>query len=1010
MAANIASCLLNRVLLGLLLLWPLIAARAGLEDRLADESRIPRLPPSPDWSSIDVPPADAEAAKAAVEPKAFGPMAPAAQQPLGALTGRLVFMNCGHGWTYDSAFSPPWRLLRPAPLLEMNEDYGNLDQLNMFAMYCFNAGAVVIPCRALGFQTNEVVLDNDDAGVSFSGAWTASSATNYFYGTAGDVPYRFATLTATETATATYTPTIPVTGYYPVYCWASHGGNRGDQLYRVVHTGGESQLRIPHYMVGNGWVYLGEYFFNAGSNSANGAVIISNLRSTTNGSVVIADAIRFGNGMGSIDRGGGVSDYPREDENCRYWVQAGLGVGMPTSIYDSGSSDESDSWSTPPQISAEMNRQAYGSVHKRIHISFHSNASSGSSRGAIGLITTDPTTNQAALAQICGQEVNVDLRAVGAPPLELAWSTRTTYTYSGGYSEIDGSLFNYEMPATIIEVAFHDNDSDSKLMRDAKARAAIGRAAMHAAIKYFNTYDGLALNFLPEPPSNPRAAGATNGAITLRWTAPVAVGDSGSPTNYVIYCSTNGYGFGNPISAGNVTIYTITNLAGGTDYYFRIAAANAGGESLPSEVVGCRTALTGDAPKALVVNAFDRFDRTTNLRQDVTRQSYVPPDGSGVIERVWPRRVNSFDYVVPHGKAISAFGMAFDSCQRQAATNGQVTLTSYPIVIWEAGQSLTNTFRGPERNVLSTFLAFGGSLFVSGAKIAYDLDRASGPDTAERNFLKNQLHADLASDANTNAGSYTFTAVAGSIFNGNSNGTIDNGAKGIYWVQTADVLTPYGAGATAAANYSGNTNGAAAIQYDGSAGGGKVVYCGFPFETITASARRDAYMADILGFLLAPIPPNILTQPVSLSITQGANATFTVACVGTVPLRYQWRFNGTNITDATATAYTRSNALPSHAGDYAVVVTNTGGAITSSVAALTVIPRQPPVFDQAVLLPGQIKLVVSGIPGTYAIYTSPDLTAWSFWTNVAIAGPPVEVLDDSVTAETQRFYRAQPSP
>ncbi len=719
-------------------------AQAGLEDRLVDESRIPRLPPSPDWSSVDVPPPEsAPAQTAAVEPKAFGVIAPASRQPVGALTGRLVFMNCGHGWTYDPAFSPPWRLLR-GTLQEMNEDYGNIDQLNMFALYCFNAGAVVIPCRALGFQTNEVVLDNDDPGVSFSpsSSWANSSATSYFYGTAGDVPYKYASLSATENATATYTPSIPQAGYYPVYCWASHGSNRGDQLYRVVHTGGESQLRIPHHMVGNGWVYLGEYYFNAGSNSTVGAVIISNLRSTTNGAVVIADAIRFGNGMGSIDRGGGVSDYPREDENCRYWVQAGLGVGMPTSIYDSGSSDESDSWSTPPQISAEMNREAYGSVHKRIHISFHSNAGGG--RGSIGLITSDPTTNQAALAQLCGKEVNDDLVALGSPPLELPWYNRTSFTYSGGYSEIDGSLFNYEMPATIIEVAFHDSAEDAKLMRDSKARAAIGKAAMHAAIKYFNQYDGLALNFLPEPPSNPRATGATNGSITLRWTAPVSVGGSGSPTNYVIYSSTNGYGFGNPISVGNVTTYTITNLPGGTDYYFRIAASNAGGESLPSEVVGCRTALSADAPKALLVNAFDRFDRTTNLRQDTTRQDYVPPDASGTIERVWPRRVNSFDYVVPHGKSISAFGMAFDSCQRQATTNGQVSLTSYPIVIWEAGQSLTNTFRGPERNVVSNYLAGGGHLFVSGAKIAYDLDRASGPAAADRNFLKNQLHADLS--------------------------------------------------------------------------------------------------------------------------------------------------------------------------------------------------------------------------------------------------------------------------
>ena len=52
----------------------------------------------------------------------------------------------------------------------------------------------------------------------------------------------------------------------------------------------------------------------------------------------------------------------------------------------------------------------------------------------------------------------------------------------------------------------------------------------------------------------------------------------------------------------------------------------------------------------------------------------------------------------------------------------------------------------------------------------------------------------------------------------------------------------------AALNYVGGRGGAAAIQYDGSAGGGKVVYCGFPLETLTATGVRDAYMAGVLKF------------------------------------------------------------------------------------------------------------------------------------------------------------------
>ena len=154
--------------------------------------------------------------------------------------------------------------------------------------------------------------------------------------------------------------------------------------------------------------------------------------------------------------------------------------------------------------------------------------------------------------------MNNDLVALGSPPLEVPWFNRSTFTYTGGYSEIDGSLFNDEMDATIIEVAFHDSVDDARLMRDAKARAAVGKAAMHAVVKYMNRFDAVPLNFLPEPPANVRATGTVGGSIALRWTAPLNVGGSGAPTGYVIYRSTNGYGFGNPTTVGNVTSHTIT--------------------------------------------------------------------------------------------------------------------------------------------------------------------------------------------------------------------------------------------------------------------------------------------------------------------------------------------------------------------------------------------------------------------------------------------------------------------
>lgn len=781
-----------------------------------------------------------------------GPATPATRQPSGALSGRIVFTNAGHGWTWTTN----WRLQRGITQ-EMNEDMGNLDQMNAFAAWCFNAGAVVVPMRPLGHQRNEVVLDNDDQPrVTFSGTW-ADSTSPIFFGSPGDLPYRYAALSPIESATATYTPNIPEPGLYPVYTWVRHGSDRSLQLYRIRHAGGETEVRIPHHMVGNGWVYLGEYHFNSGSNPSSGSVIISNQRSSPDGTYTFADAIRFGNGIGSVNRGTGTSSYPREEESCRYWIQAHLGQGQSTTLYDGGGNDESDSWSAPPKWSAEMNREQSGNSFKRIHLSFHSNAGGG--RGAIGLITSTPTPNQARFAQLCGTEVNADLAALGAPPLEVAWPNRSTSTFTGGYSEIDGSLFNQEMDATILEVAFHDSADDARLLRDPHVRSEVGKSALHAIIRFMNQFDGGPLAFPPNSPSGLRARASSPSSITLDWSAPQPSGGSGTPASYIIYRSQDGLGFGNPITTpSNATSFTISGLTPGSTWFFRVAATNAAGESFPSETAASRT----DAPRlpyrVLIVNAFDRDDRSLNLRQSLDRQAYAPPSLSGPVDRVLPRLTNAANYAVPHARALAAAGVAFDSCQNEHIASGIVPLSSYPIVIWACGQESTadETFSTTEQSRISTFRASGGHLFVSGSEIAWDLDRSSGPTTADRTFLNSQLHADLPSDAATQSGTNSLTIPSqNSIFSGLplplSFGT---NSPDSYPVQSPDILVPTGPGTSAALNYQNVTSGAAAIQFNGSDGTGRIVFLGFPFESISGESSRTEIMRRSLDFLSSPPP------------------------------------------------------------------------------------------------------------------------------------------------------------
>lgn len=91
-------------------------------------------------------------------------------------------------------------------------------------------------------------------------------------------------------------------------------------------------------------------------------------------------------------------------------------------------------------------------------------------------------------------------------------------------------------------------------------------------------------------------------------------------------------------------------------------------------------------------------------------------------------------------------------------------------------------------------------------------------------------------------------------------------------------------------------------------------------------------------------PPSISSAPSSRTADRGGTIKFTTSAAGALPLKYQWRFNGTNLSGATATACTLSNIQTNHAGPYTVVVTNAFGSVTSSVATLTVNGLFTPVF------------------------------------------------------------------
>ncbi|XAM00099.1 fibronectin type III domain-containing protein [Phycisphaeraceae bacterium D3-23] len=769
-------------------------------------------------------------------------LVPVGAQPIGALTGNIVYIHAGHGFVANNTGGGAWTTQR-GETFEMIEDLGNQDQMTFLADRLFDAGATVVPLRPVGHQPNEVVLDNDDTEVTFTGAWSNSSSSIYF-GDAGDVPYRFATTSATETATARYRPNIPEDGYYPIYAWTRYGSDRApDQLYRVTHAGGTTEVTVDHTRVGNGMVYLGTYYFEQGSDSY---VDISN-RSSTPGRVVIADMIRFGNGVGDIDRGGGVSGELREDEAALYWIQWQVdhSQGVATSEYRVSSSDSSANVSAPPRFAEYMNREQSGSLSDRVFVSYHSNGGGGSGRGTLALYNgnnsaSSATPNQFLLADLLGSEVNDDLVSLNGT-FEHNWFNRNSPTLDRSdieFGEIHNGRINNEFDATIVETAFHDNPLDAELMRDPTVRDAIARATVQGLVRYFRAVDGnqTPLAFAPDAPAGVYAVNNGDGTASVHWSPPASSNALGDPaTGYRIYTSRNGYGFdgGTYVPGGDTNSATLSGLAlDGNPWFFQVAAVNAGGESPGSEVAA--TIVQSQIGQVLIINGFDRLDRTQNVRQDIFTSS--------VIDRVRPRFSNSRDYGVQVARAIADYSgtLAVDYASNEAVLAGGVSLADYDSAVWILGEESSgdDTFNAAEQSLAGAFIAGGGNLFVTGAEVGWDLDNLDNG----RAFYNNTLAADYVAD---DAGTYAVTGAAGSIFAGLSF-SFDDGTL-FYDSDFPDAIAP-ATGATLALNYAGGTGGGAGVVRAGTGGAGSVVTFGFPFETITTAQDRAAVMGRVLDF------------------------------------------------------------------------------------------------------------------------------------------------------------------
>ncbi|MGC3959829.1 MAG: immunoglobulin domain-containing protein [Verrucomicrobiota bacterium] len=151
------------------------------------------------------------------------------------------------------------------------------------------------------------------------------------------------------------------------------------------------------------------------------------------------------------------------------------------------------------------------------------------------------------------------------------------------------------------------------------------------------------------------------------------------------------------------------------------------------------------------------------------------------------------------------------------------------------------------------------------------------------------------------------------------------------------------------------------------------------------------------------LPPVIVQSPTNQSVAAGGSVLFAVVAEGTPELAYQWRFAGADLAGQTGNSLSLLSVQPTNAGDYSVLVSNAYGAVTSSIATLTVLTYPPVITSQP-----PDRTVFEGKPATLSVTatgTAPLRYYWSHNETNSLSATTSTLTLSSVQANQAGIYQ-----
>lgn len=715
------------------------------------------------------------------------------------LSGRNLAVWQSHGRFFDEK-AGYWRWQRPLTFTTSEDMLTQSFVIPFLIPMLENAGAYVMTPRERDTQSLESVCDNDPAFDAPRNGMLRTAGTYKEHGRwedggvgfadkkefyiRNDNPFTMGTVRTAKTsdkreAKAVWTPDITQNGRYAVYVsYKSFPNSSTCAHYTVRHAGGETHFAVNQKMGGGTWMYLGTFEFR--KNGENSVTLDNRTPAgyqNEKNSIVCADAVRFGGGMGRLARG--VKGTPEEEwvtsggpsytEGALYNMQlSGIDTTITRRHGDDYTNDFADrgAWVKLMSGGSRVNPGEPGKgIPFDCSLAFHTDAGvtpNDSTIGTLAIYTlledgkrkyADGSDRMAA-REYCdfvqSQVVN-DIRARYNP----AWSRRQIWDRS--YSECRTT----GVPGMILELLAHQNFADMKYALDPSFRFDVSRAVYKGILKFLSNRYGCPYKVQPLPVQNFSAV-LDNGHAVLNWSpAEDALEPTAVPEGYILYTRIDGGAFDRGMTV-NGTGATVP-LVQGHVYSFKVVAYNSGGKSFPSETLSAGIA-SADKGRVLVVNNFTRvsapawFDTPDYAGFDSRLDAGVPYGrdiafagemyqfrrtlpweddenpgfGASYTDMAGRQTIgNTFDYPSIHGKALIAAGYSFCSMGADAFA-GQTPGKGYIAVDIICGKQVTTTSgKGlperfpvfPERlqKAIRSFTSAGGNIIISGSNIGTDV-------------------------------------------------------------------------------------------------------------------------------------------------------------------------------------------------------------------------------------------------------------------------------------------------